>query len=120
MPDSSWISHDVSPQDLCLGDHIYKWGSFFHTHHGMVYKIMEPPSPTVDPDEDDLLDRIIVLHLSFGELENSNAKIHCAPLRTFLAAGRKGWEGGLKRARYAVSATEHIMKLPGTCYPFEA
>jgi hypothetical protein len=86
----------------------------------MVYNISEVASPPEDQAEDDLLDRITVLQLSFPEQVDAGAKIHCTSLRTFLVAGRKGWEGGLKRARYDVSTAEHILKLPGTCYPFEA
>jgi hypothetical protein len=117
----SWFVHDVDPEELDIGDHIYTWASMFHTSHGLVYKILEKATdPPVDDGEaqDDLLDRIIVLHLSFDE-DRSGAEIRCTSLRTFLSCGSKGLECGLKRARYEVSRAEHMMKLPGTCYPFE-
>jgi hypothetical protein len=116
----SWYVHDVDPEELDVGDHIYTWVSMFHTSHGLVYKILEATDPPVHDGEaqDDLLDRIIVLHLSFDE-DRSGAEIRCTSLRTFLSCGSKGLECGLKRARYEVSRAEHMMKLPGTCYPFE-
>mmetsp|Transcript_41607 Transcript_41607/g.107652 ORF Transcript_41607/g.107652 Transcript_41607/m.107652 type:complete len:306 (-) Transcript_41607:94-1011(-) len=116
----SWFVHDAQPEELRLGDHIYKWGSPLHTHHGLVYQILEAPSPQIDPDAENLLDRIIVLHLSFSTEEKREAKIHRVPLRTFLAGDRKGQQGLLKRARYSVPWAENMVKLPGTCYSMHA
>jgi len=116
----AWLIHDVLIEELQVSDHVYKWGSPVHTHHGLVVEILEAPSPRLDTDGDDLLDRIIVLHLSFNGPEAEQAKVHRVPLRTSLTNGLKGSPQRLKRARYGVSRAEHALKLPGTCYSMQA
>jgi hypothetical protein len=116
----SWLNHDVSPEELQIGDHIYKWDSMFRASHGLVYRFVEASDLHAEDGKAELLDRIIVLHASLDE-DNSSAaaEIRCISLRNFLSCGSKGFDCGLKRARYDVSRAEHMMKLPGTCYPFE-
>lgn len=118
-----WLRHDVSPEELAPGDHIYKWGSPFHTHHGLVLEVLEVPSPPLEGGGE-LLDRIIVLHLNFSFDQGDGrrvARVHRVPLRGFLQGGSKSirWslmDPVLKRARYGVPRAEHSVKRAGTCY----
>lgn len=108
-----WVLHDVGPEDLRPADHIYRWGSPLHNHHGIVLQILEEPQPPVA--EIELQDRIVVLHFSLNE--DNHAKVHSVPLRQFLECTLKApLGGGLKRARYGCGKLETWIKRSGTCY----
>lgn len=99
----SWALHDVSPSSLRPGDHVYRWTSLVHVHHGIVLDVLD--------GSNDLLDRIMVLHASNGVM-----KLQRATLGAFLQKSKKGAQGSLKSARYGVPPMEVWIKRSGTCY----
>eukprot|EP00746_Dinoflagellata_sp_MGD_P011847 gnl/MRDRNA2_/MRDRNA2_125005_c0_seq1.p1 gnl/MRDRNA2_/MRDRNA2_125005_c0~~gnl/MRDRNA2_/MRDRNA2_125005_c0_seq1.p1 ORF type:complete len:302 (+),score=58.40 gnl/MRDRNA2_/MRDRNA2_125005_c0_seq1:75-908(+) len=94
----SWALHDVSPSSLKPGDHIYRWSSLVHVHHGIV---LEKPD-----GNQDLLDSISVLHIP----ATAGVEAKQVTLNEFLA------KGSLKLARYGVPPIEVWIKRSGTCY----
>lgn len=108
-----WMMHDVLPEELRPADHIYRWGSPVHSHHGIVLEILEEPRPPVE--EVQLQDRIVVVHFSLDG--NGQAKVHSVTLRQFQEGSTKTpLQGGLKRARYGCPMYETLIKRSGTCY----
>jgi len=99
----SWALHDVCPSTLLPGDHIYRWSSLVHVHHGIVLEILDGST--------DLFDRIIVLHASNGAV-----KVQRATLGAFLCKSKKRPDVNLKAVRYGVPPMEVWIKRSGTCY----
>jgi hypothetical protein len=95
----SWALHDVSLSNLRPGDHIYRWASLVHVHHGIV---LQTPD-----DNKDVYDRISVLHIP----NNAAVEAKQETLGKFLGKG-----GSLKSARYGVPPIEVWIKRNGTCY----
>jgi hypothetical protein len=100
----SWALHDVTPSSLQPGDHIYRWSSLIHVHHGIV---LEAPR-----DNKDSYDRIMIMHLS----NNGGVEAKKETLATFLGKTKNNGGGSLKSARYGVPPIEVWIKRSGTCY----
>lgn len=100
----SWALHDVSPSSLLPGDHVYRWSSLVHVHHGIV---LQTPDDKKDP-----FGTVQVLHIP------SDSGIECRQetLGTFLGMKNKNGGGSLKSARYGVPPFEVWIKRSGTCY----
>eukprot|EP00746_Dinoflagellata_sp_MGD_P104520 gnl/MRDRNA2_/MRDRNA2_43392_c0_seq1.p1 gnl/MRDRNA2_/MRDRNA2_43392_c0~~gnl/MRDRNA2_/MRDRNA2_43392_c0_seq1.p1 ORF type:complete len:401 (-),score=54.99 gnl/MRDRNA2_/MRDRNA2_43392_c0_seq1:495-1697(-) len=117
-----WAFHDIAPNDLKPGDHIYKWSSVRHAYHGIVLE-QDPANETVVNDAPrDARDRIMVLRFpcSCCRHDCNSTRAQRETLRSFEARSQNlSLAGGVKVARYGVSKYETWVKRYGTCYPVE-
>lgn len=114
----TWAFHDVAPESLKPGDHVYKWSSPMHAYHGIVVET-EPATEPGITGVSNPADHITVLHLPCSCCGNL-MRAQRESLRLFEARAQKmRIGGGLKVARYGVSGLETWVKRYGTCYSVE-
>eukprot|EP01114_Cavostelium_apophysatum_P003898 TRINITY_DN14037_c0_g1_i1.p1 TRINITY_DN14037_c0_g1~~TRINITY_DN14037_c0_g1_i1.p1 ORF type:complete len:396 (-),score=47.29 TRINITY_DN14037_c0_g1_i1:44-1186(-) len=97
----NWLVHTVTLKDLERGDHVYRWTSPVHSHHGIVLETSDDPTTTL----------IIEFNKPNGhKFQKSKARIGVTTYQDFSLNGRRS----VKRVRYGSSAFSVAVKRTGT------